>query len=171
MWTMLFAWLIGCGVGGGVALGGDVGVAVGYVVGFNFTIHRPVRVHLLPFKTVLPLYFTVTPILVKVTSQPASQSVTTDSRECDANPGMMWPICARVGRCGRSSRHRWVEATFFPSGSVTLICLSGISLFAMCASVIRKWLVAPESRIAQFLMLSFVNVIASSSALAAPDNP
>ena len=59
------------------------------VVSDNGTNHRPVRVHLLPDNTSLPLYLPSTPIpdFVNDTSYPALHSFTTEIRECDANPG------------------------------------------------------------------------------------
>merc|ERR1712197_250503 len=83
------------------------------------TIHNPHLVHFLPFRMVLPRYFTVTPILVKVISHPALHSVTTERRECEASPGMTYAFLASWGRLERSRRHWWVEETWFPLGSVT----------------------------------------------------
>ena len=119
----------------------------------------------------LPRYFTVTPILVKVISHPASHRVTTESKEWDARPGTMYPVRARCGRNGRLSRHLWVDLTLLPSGSVTLICRWSPSIIVAFASVIRKLLVAPESKIAQCFMFSFVRVIVWRRCAAAPANP
>ena len=108
---------------------GFVGVLVGFVVvSLTGTIHKPVLVHLLPVSTILPLYLTMQPILLKVTSQPALHSLTTDSRECDAKPGMMWPSRAFVGNLGRSRLHVCIEVTCPPSGSCTFNGVCAISL-------------------------------------------
>ena len=61
------------------------------------TIHSPVRVHLLPVSIVVPLYFTVAPILVRRTSHPALHSVTAEIRECKFSPGMTCAILAFRG--------------------------------------------------------------------------
>ena len=52
-----------------------------------------------------------------------------------------------------------------------MICFVGLSSVDVCASVIKKWLVAPESNMAHLCMLSLVSVIVSNSAPAAPENP
>ena len=85
---------------------------------------------------------------MNMTSQPVSQSVTTDMSEWVARPGIMCPIFARVGRTGMSSWHSWVDVTLFLSGRVTMICFNGVLMVAVCSFVIKKWLVAPELRIA-----------------------
>ena len=109
--------------------GGFVGmIELSAVVSLTGTIHKPVLVHLLPVSTILPLYLTMQPILLKVTSQPALHSLTTDSRECDAKPGMMWPSRAFVGNLGRSRLHVCVEVTCPPSGSRTFNSTCAISL-------------------------------------------
>lgn len=92
------------------------------------------------------------PILVNVISLPALHRATMETMECDAGPGIMWPIRARTGSCGRPRRrHQCVGMTLFPSSSVALICFAGFSALVVCASVIRKWRVARESRMAHFL--------------------
>ena len=148
-----------------------VGCWVGFLLGFSLTIHSPVLVHFLPLMMTLPLCFTVTSIFVKVISHPASHSVTTESNEWDARPGTMYPIRAFCGKKGRLSWHLWVDLTLFPSGSVTLICCWSPSIIVASAAVIKKLLVAPESKIAQCFMLSFVRVIVWSRFAAAPANP
>ena len=57
-------------------------------------IQRPVVLHFLPHTIVLPRCVMVQPIMVNSTLQPALQSLVTDSSECDARPGMMWPCRA-----------------------------------------------------------------------------
>ena len=67
--------------------------------------------------------------------------------------------------------HRWVDLTLFPSGSVTVICCALLSTDLTCAPVIKKLLVAPESKIAHCFMFSLLRVTVLSSAAAAPANP
>ena len=110
----------------------------------SFIIHKPVLVHLLPLSTTLTKCFTWQSILVNVTTYPALHIFTTYIRECDANPGMMWPSLALVWSCGRVSVHVWVEDTHTPSGSLTLSGLVAGVILVICAVVTRKWLVAPE---------------------------
>ena len=147
------------------------GVALGGTVGWSETIHNPVLLHFAPVMIVRPLYLMVTFILVYVTPHPASHNATTESRECDARPGRMYPVRALVGSWGRSSVHCWVDWTLFPSGSVTMICCVLLSIDLTCAPVIKKLLVAPESKIAHCLMFSLLRVTVLSSAAAAPANP
>ena len=147
------------------------GGALGGAVGWSETIHNPVLLHFAPVMIVRPLYLMVTLILVNVISHPASHNATTESRECDARPGRMYPVRALVGSCGRSSVHCWVDRTLFPSGSVTCICCALPSVDLTCAPVIKKLLVAPESKIAHCLMFSLLKVTVLSSVAVAPANP
>ena len=126
--------------------------ATSVVVPVNGTIHSPLRRHFRPVSTVLPRYFTVTPILVNSTSHPALHSTGTDTSECVLRPGMTCPILACFGSRGMSRRPTWVELTLFPSGNVTVSgpCASIRSLRGV--SVTRKFPVAPESNTAHFLM-------------------
>ena len=120
---------------------------------------------------VFPLYFTTAPPFVNVISHPALHSVTTEMRECAARPGIMYPLRAAAGSCGMSRRHLFSDLTLFPSGSVTLIWSPSWSIVVACAFVIKKLLVAPESRIAHWRILSLLIVTVSSRALAAALNP
>ena len=91
--------------------------------------------------------------------QPALHSVTVESSECDARPGMMWAARARGSRDGRSSVQVWVDWTRSPLGRRAVI---GVVVGAMSragASVVKKWLVAPESRMAHRLIVSASVVI------------
>ena len=64
-----------------------------------------------------------------------------------------------------------MDSTLFPSGSVTLICCWSPSIIVACASVIKKLLVAPESKISHRWMFSLLSVILLSNAAAAPAKP
>ena len=67
-----------------------VGVMLGlWLAGLMLTNHRPVLVHLLPLKTICPLYLTSQLIFVRVTSHPALHNFTIESSEREANPGTM----------------------------------------------------------------------------------
>ena len=84
----------------------------------------------------------------KVISQPALHSVTTEMREWDAKLGMMWARRAAAGSAGISNVHVCVDVTRSPLGSrATMGLVVGVMLVAGSIDV-RKWLVAPESRIA-----------------------
>ena len=98
--------LLGCGVGS-------------LVVVSNGNIHNPALVHLFPFSTILPWYVTMHSILVNVTSHSALHNRTTDSNECDANPGIICPILAVDGSCGIANTQVCVDCTCPPSGSLT----------------------------------------------------
>ncbi len=117
-------------------------------------IHRPVRVHLFPHIIVRPRCVMVHPIFVKSTSHPALHSVTTLMRECDAKPGMMWARRAAAGRPGRSNIPVCVDRTCSPLGSRATIGFWVGWMLVTCAPVVRKLLVAPESKMAHLLMVS-----------------
>jgi hypothetical protein len=84
-------------------------------------IHRPVRMHLCPQTSVRPRYEIVQPVFVKLTLQPALQSVTAEISECDARPGIMWAARALGGRAGRSNMQVCVDWTRSPLGSRAVI--------------------------------------------------
>ena len=92
-------------------------------------------------------------IFVKVTVHPALHMVTTERREWDARPGMIWAARAPVGRSGRSRVQVCVDCTLSPLGRRAMMGTSAGTMLVAGASVVRKWLVAPESRIAHFLMV------------------
>lgn len=71
---MLLAYWGGLGAVVGFCLIVGVGVMVGYMLGLSLIIHSPVRVHLFPFRTIFPLYLTVTLMLVNVISHPVSHT-------------------------------------------------------------------------------------------------
>ena len=98
--------LLGCGVGGLVLVS-------------NGTIHNPVFVYCYPFSTVLPWYVTTHSILVNIMLHPALHNHTTNSNECDANPGIICPILAVDGSWGISSVQVCVDCTCPPSGNLT----------------------------------------------------
>ncbi len=93
-------------------------------------------------------------ILVKCTEQPALHRVTVDRSECEAIPGIMWVARALGGRFEMSRVHVCVECTRAPFGRRAMMGVVGGRILVSGASVIRKWLVAPESRMAHLLMVS-----------------
>jgi hypothetical protein len=92
-------------------------------------------------------------ILVKVTVHPALHMVTTKRRECDDRPGMLWAACALAGRSGRSRVQVCVDCTLSPFGRWAMRGTVAGTMLVAGALVVRKWLVAPESRIAHRLMV------------------
>ena len=105
--------------------------------------------------------------MVKAILQPALQSVTTKMREWDAKLGMMWARRATAGSAGMSNMHVCVDLTHSPLGSrATMGLLVWVMLVAGAVDV-RKWLVAPESRMVQFLRASTSNFTVRSRAVAA----
>ena len=79
--------------------------------------------------------------------------MTTDRRECDARPGIMCACLAAIGRSGRSRVHVCVDSTLSPFGSQATSGMVAVQMLVAGTSMVRKWLVAPESRIAHCLML------------------
>ncbi len=130
-------------------------------------IHRPVRVHLFPHIIVRPRYVMVHPIFVKSTSHPALHSVTTLMRECDAKPGMMWARRAVDGRPGRSNVPVCMERTLSPLGRGATIGVWVGWMLVTCALVVRKLLVAPESKMAHLLMVAMSILTVRRSVVAA----
>jgi hypothetical protein len=107
------------------------------------------------------------PILVKVTVQPALHIVTMDRRECDARPGMMWAFLVAAGSSGRSRVQVCVDCTLSPFGRQATRGTVAAQMFVAGALVVRKWLIAPESRIAHRLMVSaLVEIVLRSTAAA-----
>ncbi len=92
-------------------------------------------------------------ILVKVTVHPALHMVTMERRECDARPGMMWAARAPAGRSGRSRVQVCIDCTLSPFGRRARRGTVAGTMLVASASVVRKWLVAPKSRIAHPLMV------------------
>jgi hypothetical protein len=93
-------------------------------------------------------------IFVKVTVHPALHMVTMERRECDARLGMMCAVRAPAGRFGRSRVHVWVECMLLPLGRRAMRGTAAGRMLVAGASVVRKWLVAPESRMAHRLMVA-----------------
>ena len=91
------------------------------------------------------------------TSHPALHNFTTDTSECDASPGTTCAVLAACGSSGRFNSAIWLELTISPFGSVTVSGVSAILLSTTGAVDSRKWLEAPESKMAQFRKFSEFN--------------
>ncbi len=96
----------------------------------------------------------VHPILVKRTSHPALQSVTSLTSECKAKPGMMWARHAAAGSLGKSNVHVSVDCTWSLLGRRATMGLLASCTSVTGAAVVRKLLVVPESKMAHLLMVS-----------------
>ncbi len=98
-------------------------------------------------------------IFVKVTVHPALHMVTTERREWDARPGMMWAALALTKSAGRSRVQVCVDCTLSPLGRRAMRGTVAGMMLVVGALVVRKWLVAPESRMAHCLMVAASVVI------------
>ena len=65
----------------------------------------------------------------------------------------MWAARALGGREGMSRVHICIECTRVPFGRRAMMGMVVGKILVAEASVVRKWLVAPESRMAQLLMV------------------
>jgi hypothetical protein len=73
----------------------------------------------------------------------------------------MWVARALGGREGMSRVHVCVECTHAPFGSRVMIGMVVGRILMVGVSVVRKWLVVPESRMAQLLMVVALVLIVS----------
>ncbi len=93
-------------------------------------------------------------------------SVSTLTSECDANPGIMWARHATADSLGKSNVHVGVDCTWSPLGRCAMMDLLASCMLVMGAPVVRKLLVAPESKIAHLLMVSMLMLTVQRSAAA-----
>jgi hypothetical protein len=84
---------------------------------------------------------------------PALHIVTTESNECDARPGITWAARVPAGRSGRSRVQVCVDCTLSPFGRRAIRGTAAGTMFVAGASVVKKWLVTPESRMAHFFIV------------------
>ncbi len=90
---------------------------------------------------------------------PALYMVTMERREWDARPGMMWAALAPTGSAGRLRVQVCFDCTLLPLERRAMRgTVAGMMLVAG-ALVVRKWLVAPELRMAHCLMVAALVVI------------
>jgi hypothetical protein len=98
-------------------------------------------------------------IFVKVILHPALHIVTTESNGCDARPGIIWAAWVPAGRSGKSRVQVCVNCTLSPFGRWEMRGTAARTIFVAGALVVKKWLVAPESRLAHHLMVSTLTLI------------
>jgi hypothetical protein len=89
----------------------------------------------------------------KLTSHPWPQRCPTDMRECLKRFEKRWAWFAAGGIPGSASMAVWVDSMMLPSGNVTDKGRISFSLWMHGASKARKFPVAPESNMAEFLKL------------------
>ncbi len=123
--------------------------------------------HLLLHRNVRPQCIIVHPIFVKRTLHPALQSVTTLTRECNAKPGMMWARHAMAGRPGKSNVQMCLDCTWSLLGRHVMMGLLTSCTLVSGALVVRKLLIAPESKIAHLLMISMSMLVVQRRVAAA----
>jgi hypothetical protein len=171
-WWIKYAWSPAMEVAATLAvmaMWGNVVVVIvaGGMLQTRGIIHNPVRMHLLLHRIVWPRCVMVLPILVKRTSHPALQSVTTLMSECNANPGMMWTRRAMAGGLDKSNVHVCVDHTWSLWGRRATMGLLASCTLVTGAPLVRKILVAPESKISHLLMVSISMLTVQRSVAAA----
>jgi hypothetical protein len=80
--------------------------------------------------------------------------ITMESRECDPSSGMTWATRAPAGSSGWLRVQVCVDCTLSPLGRRAMRGTEAGMMLVVSASVVRKWLVALESRIAYRLMVA-----------------
>jgi hypothetical protein len=99
-------------------------------------------------------------IFLKVTVHPASHIVMMESKECDARPGMTWAARALAGRSGKLRvQVVCVNCTLSPFGRWAMKGTAARTMFVAGALVAKKWLIAPESRMAHCFMVAASTLI------------
>ncbi len=90
---------------------------------------------------------------MKVTVHPVLHIVTMDRSECEVRPGMMCTARAPGGNNEMLRVHVCVEHTCLPFERRVTMGTAADDMFVAGALVLRKWLVAPELRMAHRLMV------------------
>ncbi len=85
---------------------------------------------------------------------PSLHMVTMERREWYARPGMMWAAPAPIGRVGRSRVQVCVDCTLLLLGRRATRGTVAEMMLVAGALVVRKLLLAPESRMANCLMVA-----------------
>jgi hypothetical protein len=98
-------------------------------------------------------------IFVKVTVHPMLHMVTTESSKCDDRPGIMWAAWAPARRSGRLRVQVCVDCTLSPLSRQAMRGTAARTMLVAGALVVRKWLVAPESKMAHHLMMAALTLI------------
>ena len=134
--------------------------------GTSGIIHKPVCVHFLHCIVGLPLLCTSHDMSLIITLHPALHSFTTDTNECDANPGTMWASLALGGSCGSAIFAVSLDWMVVPSGSLMRSGSVASFLSVTGAAERRKWLDAPESRIPHLILSCVLVATVRNRALA-----
>jgi hypothetical protein len=99
-------------------------------------------------------------IFVKVTVHPALHIVTTESNKCDARPGMTWAARALARRSGKSRVQVCADCTLSPFGRRAMKGTAARTMLVAGALIVKKWLVALESRMAhRFMVLASTLIV------------
>jgi hypothetical protein len=98
-------------------------------------------------------------IFVKVTVHPVLHIMTMESNECDARPGMICAAWAPAGRSGKSRVQMCVNCTLSPFARWAMRGTAARTMFVAGALVVKKWLIAPESRMAHCFMVGASTLI------------
>jgi hypothetical protein len=98
-------------------------------------------------------------IFVKVAVHPVLHMVMTESSKCDDRPGITWAPWAPARRSGRLRVQVSVNCTLSLLGRHAMRGIAARTMLVAGASVARKWLVAPESRMAHLLMVAALTLI------------
>jgi hypothetical protein len=98
-------------------------------------------------------------IFVKVTVHLALHIVTTESNECDARPDITWAAWALARRSGKSRVQVCVNCSLSPFGRWAMRGTVDRTMFVAGALIVKKWLVASESRMAHRFMVAASTLI------------
>jgi hypothetical protein len=98
-------------------------------------------------------------ILVKVAMHPVLHIVMMESNKCDARPGITRAVRALARRSGKSRVQMCVDCTLSPFGRRAIRGTAATTIFVAGALVVKKWLVAPESRMVHHLMVAASTLI------------
>jgi hypothetical protein len=85
--------------------------------------------------------------------------VMTESNECDARLGITWAIWAPAVRSGKSRVQVCVKCTLSLLGRRATSGTVASTMLVAGALVVKKWLVAPESRMAHHFMVAASTLI------------
>lgn len=129
----------------------------------NGNVHSLVRGSRGPVRTVVLCFLTAHVSAVKVTVYPASQRRLVEMREAVVRPGTTWAVIASGDKPGKFSVAMCVDRSVFPSGRVTVMGAGSGRLFSTGAVSVTKWLVAPESLMANGVGGVGTVVVSSSS--------
>jgi hypothetical protein len=98
-------------------------------------------------------------IFIKVSVHPALHIVMMESNKCDARLGMTLAAWAPAGRSGKSRVQVCVDCTLSLFGRWAMMGTAARIMFVAGASVVKKWLIAPESRMAHHFMVAASTLI------------